>query len=296
MKKLLIFMLAILIAVSCCACKKDETPPDETLELVPAVYHASSYRINEWRVEGTKDYYTVLATYASDFYGTISEDDILYYTDDYRPFKEVFADSDITIYNTNSSNTGIGAYIKIHTNQLIDLKKVYIIAEGTAQYMEGISTKDQFIEAGNNASDWIKFYTTISSKPTPFDNINALNINDNVALLAGLDARAYCLASNYELIAEENKITIKFPYDMFTTFNADAIKTMLVSNFNVAVEKDGVLTEIIVPEGIEMFSDVDENYFYIGVQAVGDKSLDEYEITHILNISSPNMSFPIKSE
>ena len=112
-------MLAALMVFACCSCKQNEPEPDNVIELTPAVYHASSYRVNEWRVEGTKDYYTILATYASDFYGIIEECDILYYTNNYIPFKEAFPDSNITIYNTNSSQTGIGAYIKIHTNQLI---------------------------------------------------------------------------------------------------------------------------------------------------------------------------------
>lgn len=297
MKRLLIIMLVAILAISCCACNKNEEPPvDETIVLTPATYTAASYRINEWRVEGTKDYYTILATYSKDFYGVINEDDIMYYTDTYHAFKEVFPESDITIYNVNSSKTGIGAYIKIHTNQLIDLKKVYIVTEGPATYIDGVTTKEQFIAAGHDASEWIKFYTTISTKAPPFNDINALNITDNVAILSGPDARAYCAAGNYDVLVEENKITVKFPYDMFTAMNEQAVKDMLRTNFQVAIEKDGKVTEIYLPEGLEIFSDVDEEYFYVGVQAIGNKALNEYEITHLLNVSSPSMKFALKTE
>lgn len=294
MKKLLIFILALVMIVSCCACgKKDDKPVENTVELTPAQHHAASFKVNEWRVEGTKDYYTVLATYSDDFYGIIGEDNILYYTDTYHSFKEIFPESDITIYNVNSSQKGIGAYIKIHTNQLIDLKKVYIIAEGPETYAEGIFTKEQFVEAGNDASKWAKLYTTISSKTTPFNDINSLNIANNVAVITGTNARAYCAAGNYDVLIEDNKITVKFPYDTFTKINEEAIKEMLLNNFQVAIEKDGVVTQINPPEGIEIFSDMDENYFYVGVQSVGEKALSEYEFTHLINISSPNMYFKL---
>ena len=293
MKKLLIFALAVLMIITCCACNNNDEPPVETITLTPAEHHAASYRINEWRVEGTKDYYTVLATYSGDFYGTINEEDILYFTDTYKPFKEVFPESDIVIYNVNTTNTGLGAYIKIHTNQLIDLKKVYIIAEGTVTHIEGIETKDDFVAAGNDAKDWIKFYTTISSKAVPYNDIAELNATQNIAIITGADARAYCDATNYEVIQEENKIIIKFPYDMFTATDEEAIKNMLVTNFQVAMEKDGVVTQINPPEDIEIISDMDEDYFYVGVQLSEDKNLSEYDFTHLINISSPNMYFKL---
>ena len=296
MKKLLIFMLALVIVFSCCACNNNEDEPEvEHITLTPAEYNANSYRVNEWRVEGTKDYYTVLATYG-DFYATIDEEDVLYLTDTYHPFKEVFEGSEITIYNMNTTDSGVGAYIKIHTNRLIDLNKVFIVTEGMAKRIDGINTKEEFVAAGNEAKSWIKFYTSVLDKTAPFNDINALSTNGTLSVIAAPDARVCCDSTNYEMITEDNKITIKCSYDTFTVLNADAMKAMILNNFKPAAVKDGVVTEILMPDGLEMFCDIDKEYLYIGIQSTENKPISEYNVEYILNVSSPNMKFALKTE
>ena len=298
MKKLLIFMLALVMVFSCCACNNNENnpPANETISLTPATHHVASYRVNEWRIEGTKDYYTVLATYSKDFYDQITADDILYYTDEYKPFAEVFPGCEIVVYNISTADTGIGAYIKIHTNRLIDLQKVFIVTEGPETHIDGIITKDEFLAAGNDESKWIKFYTSISSKQTPFDDIDALNNSKNVAVLSAPDFRAYCDATNYEITREDNKITVKLPYDLFTVKNETAITDALSTAFALAATTDGVVTQIKKPEGLEIIGSFDDEYLYINIQTVGEKSLDEYELEYLINISSPNMKIALTTE
>ena len=295
MKKFLIFMLVTLMICSLCACGNKEPEPSEGLiEVKPATHHVASYRVNEWRVEGTKDYYTILSTYSNDFYAEIEETDILYLKDGYQTFKEVFPNSEITIYNFNSSKSGVGAYIKIHTNQLIDLKKVYILTEGPETYIEGITTKEAFEAEEHENNNWVKFYTSIFSASVPFNDINSLNNSQSIAVITGANARAYCDATNYETtVNEDNEMVFKFKYDMFTAMDEEAIETMLLSNFRPAANRNGEIVEILLPEGLEIFADFDEEFFYVGIKSIENKPISEYDVEYILNIVSPNMKFAL---
>ena len=306
LKKLMIVVLCLTIVLTCAACTTSKEDPQSTLNVQPAEYMARSYKYADWHVEGTKDYYNVFAVYSGDYYAHIENSDILYLNKngEYELFRKAYPASDITIVNVNdSTHTGVGAYVQIRTNQLIDINKVFIQVEGPVEYSAHANSKTEYIRYGGKEEDWRAITTSISSKSIPYADIAALTTVPYEGLMNTVDGQViYVTDEEYESGQTEDSVYFQAKYMAFTEINFDTFTADNVISLLPAYDNDGGIKEAernTLDDNLELFCELGNMYVKIGYKTKDGSDISQYlDVVpkYVKYSSSTELLFPMFQE
>ena len=148
--------LAVAVVTIVCVILLNKNPEDE--EPVFSKYNEDLYLIDQWsedNADGEKDYYVSFYLESKDYYDVINPEDVVWLDNGYSPITEVYETAEIqTFERFPGATTGVASYILIKTDDLLDLNKIYVQTSGPEEKIEGVETKEDYIEKTGSEEGW----------------------------------------------------------------------------------------------------------------------------------------------
>lgn len=262
--------------------KKDEVEKDQS---TLAKYYAWVYQVDDWKEEsqntGTQ-YYKTLLVYSKDFYDEPTKEDVLFLTKSgYEMITNVIDNTDVTIYNMNtSSKKGVCAYIKIKSDELIDEEKIYINIEGPVEYVEGITTRDEFVEKYKSDEGWCGLTVSVSDFMVPTDEIGPIQPSkeEGVVTIVGDEetTRCYYKINNNKTVFNNNTALRSMNVDELHENGLEELTNIFPTLYSANM-KDGMM-EVVenLNENIKIKVELIDGVFWYGYETVAGDNIANY--------------------
>jgi hypothetical protein len=287
-------MLALLIGVVCVvllvamiiAVGKD--PVDDKHNLVtnaatPSEYSAQTYLIDSWREDfdnGAKKYYITLAMHSNDYYALIKNDDVKYLKDGkYEPLTEACVGSSVEVFNMNVTQSGICAYAKISTNELIDIKKIYVKMSGPMKYDMDTLSKDAYVEKYGTTDGWCSKLATVSERSIPHIEMFAMQggFETGVIRLHTAQSDMYYYESTKNPVTNENSIVTKFNITSLKDCDIETLVNIVANQTVFANIVDGVVSEVKLDQRLQVISHIVDGEAWIGFETIDGSDISAYD-------------------
>ena len=191
-KRYISILLALICALSVIACGKEEVV-EEHIEVVFADHQPIAYLMDSWK-EGD-EYVTTLLVSADSFYAEPTMDDVEYLVGtEYKPLGEAVNITSAKTYNmSKESMNGTCTYMKFSTDQLIDLKKIYITVAGVEDIQYANLTKEEYKETVGSLGGYVELAIGLEEREIMLSSILPLQtqLTEDVIYLWDDDESAF---------------------------------------------------------------------------------------------------------
>jgi hypothetical protein len=275
-------VLIVVGVVLVCNKPAEEQPNLVTNAATPSEYSAQTYLIDSWHEnfdDGTKKHYITLAIYSADYYAEIDHEDIKYLDEGkYESLSNVWNGSSVEIFNLNTTQSGICAYAKITTNELIDLKKIYVKMSGPAKYDAEALTKDDYVEKYGTTDGWCSKLASVSERSIPHRAMFAMQggLAASTIRLYTEEADMYYYESTKEPVIDGNSIMTKFNVNILKECSIDTLVDVIAYQTTFANIVDGVALETELDERLQIVAEIVDGEVWIGFETVDGSAMSTY--------------------
>ena len=285
-----IWMLAIIAAIVCIAMffviKNDNQNPNKETDppIVPAKYNASASKVGSWVEESKdrKDYFVTILLSSQDYYCKPQKDCVMYLDENqYKPIHEVFEDIDIDFYYASEGVfEGFYTYVKIHTHQLIDTKRIYFQLSGPRIYDQSTLTKEDYIAIHGNNDGWCEMLCGISTKFP--DNDSAVQsersmYEGTIMLFNETNSIFYIKPTATKASKLDNAYLKEFIIESLTGESVDVFCTNFSQTAECVTLVDDVVASDKLDDRLKIVAKVTEGRVMIGYETVDGSSINNYD-------------------
>lgn len=244
---ILVAILSLCVLVVGLLLLNEEEPEEEPVVFSEQV--ETLYLIDQWSVEKEneeKDYFVSLYLESNDYYDITQPEDVLCLTDEgeYKAFADVNKTADVQIFQRYEEELtdSVAAYILIKTDELVDLNNLFVNIEGPEKKIDGVETKEQYIEKTGSADGWNGTITTCVEQT--IDDGSASTIEKtiyNKGFLNMLDddsSVGYYEKIENSFIEKDNRKIVEISLKDFSEKASIAIETTIADAMMVYIEKD----------------------------------------------------------
>ena len=172
---------------------------------------ATAYLMDTWKEND--QYITTLLVSADSFYAEPTMDDVEYLVGtEYKTLSDAVNVISSETYNMSKElMNGTCTYMKFSTDQLIDLKKVYITVSGVEDIQYANLTKEEYKESVGSLDGYVEVAIGLEERETMLSDILPLQtqLTENVIYLWDEDESAfYCTVDLERSIVDEKTINV----------------------------------------------------------------------------------------
>ena len=289
----------MICTLSVVACGKEEVI-EEHVEVVFADHQPTAYLMDTWKEND--QYITTLLVSADSFYAEPTMDDVEYLVGtEYKTLSDAVNVISSETYNMSKElMNGTCTYMKFSTDQLIDLKKVYITVSGVEDIQYANLTKEEYKESVGSLDGYVEVAIGLEERETMLSDILPLQtqLTENVIYLWDEDESAfYCTVDLERSIVGEKTInvpvTISYLKESCKDLDLSAYFTKEATTIGYF---DG--NEFVAYEGDEfefkgLVMAEDENQFIVGLtETASNKHITDYdEIPNAIEFVSNGHSY-----
>ena len=276
-------LLMAVITLSLIACGKEEVVEPE-VEVEFAEHQVSMYLIDAWKKQNadtkTDEYHTTLLVNSDSFFAEPTLDNFEYLVgSEYKKLTDSVELNYFNIYHmANGDVPGICTYVHFVTNELIDLKKVFVTVLGAEEKdkigFERIAYKDEF----GSLDGFVEIAAGVEEREVPLSQVLPLqtNVDENVIVLWDENESKFYYKNNPQaLFLEETAAYMMLEVDPLTNSELSLLADAFVKEGKVGDYKDGKFVEWEDSEDFTIFSKVDRDYVAVGYNV---NSLSKYDV------------------
>jgi len=277
-------LLMFLSVFAGCGNKEPETSIVSTVknEAVTAEWTASACLIDSWTEssENSKTYYNTILVHSEDFFSCPLPSDVKYKTDDgYEPLTDIIPHIELDVYCVNKeAKKGVCAYIKIASQELLDLKKTYVFLEGPSQYIDGFETKEDYKDQKDVS--WVELLASISSKSSFFGDAARLqmSLTDGVIRLPDKNAsQFYYSSTTHQPEIKGNKLLTRFTVEILNETSKEDLVAALIGDGKAVELVAGAPQDMELDPRLRVCGEVIDDQVWLGFETIDGSPFDAYD-------------------